>query len=43
MLESDIKIHSTVFMDISIDGADAAVENDGAAISLLRWFISISL
>ena len=31
MLESDIKIHSTVFMDISIDGVDAAVK-DGAAI-----------
>ena len=31
MLESDIKIHSTVFMDISMDGVDAAVK-DGAAI-----------
>ena len=33
MLESDIKIHSTVFMDISIDGADSAVKDDAAIVS----------
>ena len=43
MLEPDIKIHSTVFMDISIDGADAAVKDDAAIVLrlkllLIKWY-----
>ena len=41
MLESDIKIYSTVFMDIYIDGADAAVENDGAAIIIENYNVTL--